>query len=366
MTYRGDRKPGGATGASRGILPGMEVSEAEDLPARWAGEDFRVALEAWLVPALGDARVSVTGPLVRDRIRFWSTLLHVQTDAGRVWVKENAPSQAFEARLVQVVHALVPGAVATPLAVEPRRGWLATADLGAPLWDDEPPPAPEWVGVLRAWTACQVALANHDTEVLATGVPLFPRDPAEVVRWVRGVLGGLAELPSTDPRRATEADVVAVEEGLDRIGEAATALAESGVPDSLQHNDLHLGNALRAPGGGYAVIDLGDALWTHPLTATRIPRWILRHRLGHEPGSPEQTAAEDAAVGAWSAHADPVALRALLPAADRVSCLHRAESWRRLQWDVPVEVVDEEFRRSVVDWLTLAAAQDPYAAAVAG
>ena len=343
----------------------METRGAEDLPARWSGEDFRSGLEAWLVPALTDSGVAVTGPLVRDRIRFWSTLLHVETDAGRVWVKENAPSQAFEAGLVEVVHALVPGAVATPLAVERGRGWLATADLGAPLWDDEPPPAPEWVGVLRTWSACQVALADHEAEVLATGVPRFPRDPGGVIAWVRGVLDQLAALPSTDPRRATDEDVAAVEAGLDRIGEAAAALAGSGLPDSLQHNDLHLGNALRAPGGGYAVIDLGDALWTHPLTTSRILRWVLRYRLGHEPGSPELVAAEDAAVDAWSPHADPAALRALLPAADRVSCLHRAESWRRLQWDVPVEVVDEQFRRSVVDWLTLAAAEDPYAAAVA-
>ncbi|HET7762979.1 MAG TPA: phosphotransferase, partial [Phycicoccus sp.] len=108
-----------------------------------------------------------------------------------------------------------------------------------------------------------------------------------MVAWVRGLLDELVALPPTDPRRATEEEIAAVEAGLDRIGEAAAALAGSGLPDSLQHNDLHLGNALRAPAGGYAVIDLGDALWTHPLTTSRIPRWVLRYRLGHEPGSPE-------------------------------------------------------------------------------
>jgi hypothetical protein len=344
----------------------VTARHTEDLPARWGGEEFRVALEEWLLPALAEAGVTVTGPLVRDRIRFWSTLLHVESDGGRVWVKENAPSQAFEARLVAAVHDVAPGAVAVPLAVEPQRGWLATADLGAPLWDDEAPPAVEWVGVLRTWTAWQVALADHEPELVATGVPRFPRGADDVVRWVRGVLDELAGLPSADPRRATEDDVAVVGAGLERIGEAADALAASSLPDSLQHNDLHLGNALRGRDGGYAVIDLGDALWTHPLTTSRILRWVMRHRLGHEPGSPEQVAAEEAAVGAWAGHADPAALRALLPAADRVSCLHRAESWRRLQSDVPVEAVDEPFRRSVVDWLTLAAAEDPYAAAVSG
>ena len=35
---------------------------------------------------------------------------------------------------------IVPDAVAPPLAVDPDRGWLATADLGLPMWHDETPP----------------------------------------------------------------------------------------------------------------------------------------------------------------------------------------------------------------------------------
>ena len=54
-----------------------------------------------------------------------------------------------------------------------------------------------------------------------------------------------------------------------------------------------------------------------------------------------------------------------MPAADRLSCLHRAESWRRLQRDVPLRVVDEDFVRSAVEWVVDAAAPDPYASAVA-
>ena len=156
-----------------------------DLPALWEGEEWLADLEAWLVPALEATGVRATAPVVRDRVRFWSVVARVETDAGRVWVKENAPSQAFEAALVQTVDGLVPDAVATPLAVDPGRGWLATADLGLPMWHDEAvPPVPDWVDVVQGYAAVQQVLTDHTEAVLATGVPTFPEAPDDVVAWV--------------------------------------------------------------------------------------------------------------------------------------------------------------------------------------
>lgn len=337
-----------------------------DLPALWRSPEWRAGLEAWLVPALADAGVTVTGPVVQDRVRFWSTVLHVETDAGRVWVKENAPSQAFEAGLVQAVEGILPGLCAPLLAVEPVRGWLATADLGLPMWHDEtPPPEEDWVPVVGQYAAAQRTLADHADALLATGVPRFPERPDEVVAAVVDLLEGQRGLPVDDPRRPTDEEMRLVDDGLGRIHEAAGVLEASGVPPSLQHNDLHLGNAFRRPDGGAAYIDLGDALWTHPLTTLRIPLWIMRYRFGHD----EDGAATDRALAAglepWTDRWDRETLGALMPAADRLSCLHRAESWRRLQADVPVRVVEEDFLRSVVEWVVDAAAPDPYASATA-
>ncbi len=338
---------------------------AADLPARWESRQWLADLEAWLVPALEAVGVRATAPVVRDRVRFWSVVARVETDAGRVWVKENAPSQAFEAGLVQVVDQLVPDAVATPLAVDLHRGWLATADLGLPMWhDEEVPPVADWVAVAEGYGRVQHVLADHADTVLATGVPAFPEAPDDVVAWVRSLVETSRALPDADPRRLDDAEAAAVDAGLARIRDAAERLAAAGIPRSLQHNDLHLGNAFRRPGGEIAYIDLGDALWTHPFTAVRIPLWILRNRFSLEPGAPELRRAVDAYLGPWTDHQDLPTLRALLPDAERISCLHRAESWRRLQADVPVERVDETFLRSVPEWLVDAAAPDPYASAV--
>ena len=336
-----------------------------DLPALWESDEWLADLEGWLGPALARQGVRTTAPVVRDRVRFWSVVARVETDAGRVWVKENAPSQAFEAALVQVVDRLVPDAVATPVVVEGGRGWLATADLGLPMWHDDVPPLPDWVDVLQAFAAVQQVLAGQAGAVLATGVPTFPERPDEVVGWVEALADASRALPEADPRRLDDGEAAAVAAGVPRIRDAAERLAESGIPPSLQHNDLHLGNAFRRPGGAVAFIDLGDALWTHPLTAARIPLWILRNRFGLAPDGPDVQRAVDAYLEPWTDRWDRATLRDLLRDADRISCLHRAESWRRLQADVPVARVDEPFLRSVPEWLVDAAAPDPYASAVA-
>ena len=336
-----------------------------DLPALWTSEAWREDLEAWLVPALAAAGRTVTGPLVPGHVRFWSTVLHVETDGGRVWVKENAPSQAFEGALVDAVGRLAPGAVPPVLALDPDHGRFATADLGAPLWhDDTVPPLDAWVTVVADHAVLQRDLARSADALLATGLPRFPADPDAVVAWVEEVVSGLGAHPDGDPGRLTPEEEAGVRRGLERVHDAAAALAGSGLPDSLQHNDLHLGNAVRS-GGTSAVIDLADALWTHPLTTLRIPAWTVRTRLGLADGDPGLERLIEAALAPWAGLVDPADLRALLPAAERVSCLHRAASWHRLQGDVPASAVDDRFRRAVPEWLVIATAPDPFATAVA-
>ena len=199
------------------------------------------------------------------------------------------------------------------------------------------PPLADWVDVVQGYAAVQQVLADHADAVLATGVPTFPEQPDDVVGWVETLVEASRALPDADPRRLDDAEAAAVADGLPRIAAAAERLAASGIPPSLQHNDLHLGNAFRRPDGAIAYIDLGDALWTHPLTSARIPLWIMRNRFGLGADGAELRRAVDAYLEPWTDRWDRATLRDLLADADRISCLHRAESWRRLQADVPVE-----------------------------
>lgn len=91
----------------------------------------------------------------------------------------------------------------------------------------------------------------------------------------------------------------------------------SGLPSTLQHDDLHLGSAFRGPDGAIAYIDLGDAVWTHPLTTLRIPLRIMRHRLGLAEDDPAVRRARDAGLEPRTDRWDHETLAELLPAADR-------------------------------------------------
>jgi hypothetical protein len=73
----------------------------------------------------------------------------------------------------------------------------------------------------------------------------------------------------------------------------------------------------------------------------------------------------DAGLEPWTDVLPHDELVDLLPAADRISCLHRADSWFRLSGDVPPHVVDEDLARAALLWVLDAVAPDPYASAVA-
>ena len=174
---------GAACPATRRPSGGWRSTVGRDLPALWRSAEWRAAIEAWLLPALEEAGVRVTGPVVQDRVRFWSTLLHVETDAGRVWVKENAPSQAFEAGLVQVVEEIVPGVVRPAgRRRRPRAGGSRPPTSGCRCGTTRPrrrptTGSPSWRATPRRSTCSRTT----PTPCSRAGVPLFPEAPDDVV-----------------------------------------------------------------------------------------------------------------------------------------------------------------------------------------
>ena len=107
----------------------------------WASPEWRHEADQWIDAALEAFGVQRTGPTEQPRIRFWSTQLTVPTDHGTLWFKENNLGQFAEASIVSVLGEIAPDHVAAPLAIEPSRGWMLTADHGATLdslGSDEP------------------------------------------------------------------------------------------------------------------------------------------------------------------------------------------------------------------------------------
>jgi hypothetical protein len=116
--------------------------------------------------------------------------------------------------------------------------------------------------------------------------------------------------------------------------ERADALVADGVPDSVQHDDLHGGNILISDAGPI-VFDWGDSCIPHPfmtLTVTfRVIAWS--HELAAD--DPVFDRLRAAYLEPWSAHADPERLADELAAAVELGRLTRAFTYHRLAAELP-------------------------------
>ncbi len=313
--------------------PGAATRWRRDDPlAAWASPSpLRAEADAWVRTSLAAQGTQVRGPLRPHRLRFWSAVLTTETDRGRVWFKATNPGQAFEPALLAVLARLVPDDVVVPLAVDAARGWALLPDGGA-TWRERGAGVDDWAALLAQVAAVQQTLCGAGTDLAAAGLPRLL--PEEGAAYVRDLVSTLAALPPADPQHVDAPTARALHAAVPRLEDALALLAATGVPPTLQPNDVSTGNAFapRGPEGRARLFDLGDAFWSHPFAVLQVP---LRFATGAWPGPPapdDPVAAwlRDAYLAAWSGDLRGVdALRAV-DAADRLASLHRCESWRRL------------------------------------
>ncbi|HWO67214.1 MAG TPA: aminoglycoside phosphotransferase family protein [Umezawaea sp.] len=230
-----------------------------DTPLRlpWAKPGGPAALVAW-----AEEHVTRTGEVRQKKTWNLSCVFRLDTDAGRVWVKELPPFFAAEPIALRLVSAVDPTLVPEVIATAPLRVLMADAP-GEPCWE----PTPEQIrSVVPRLVAVQAALAREEH-----------LDLPEVPIWSPEVEGSR---------------------------ERADALLTTGLPLTLLHGDFHPGN-WQSDGVTTQVIDWADSHRGHPaLDAARLWTYIapeLRPLLAevwtaawleHVPGSDPATALE--------------------------------------------------------------------------
>lgn len=86
----------------------------------------------------------------------------------------------------------------------------------------------------------------------------------------------LSRLADEHPARITVETADRLREARPLVAAAARTLADSPLPEALQHGDLHLWNVFAAD-GELRLFDFGDAQWAHPLESLCIPWAVTRH-----------------------------------------------------------------------------------------
>lgn len=205
------------------------------------------AVDAWI-----RAHVEPAGAIETTHERPWATVMRVPLEDGTAWFKACAPIQAFEPRLTAELFARWPDRVPEVIDHDEERGWLLLADAGTPIRELGNPPG-TWLVTLPSYAELQRGEIAHAQDHLDHGVPdlRVAELPARYEDLLRHQL----------PLEADEIDRLHAFAG--RFPELCQQLAAYGIPETIQHDDLHEAN-LYVQGGQLRVLDWGDASVSHP------------------------------------------------------------------------------------------------------
>jgi hypothetical protein len=291
----------------------------------------------WLAEAVSwvRAHVEVTGEIEQPHVHWWSTVLRVPTAAGTVYFKASHRIHAFEPALTLELARLRPDRVVEIIAADVERGWMLTADAGTRLREllRSADDLARWNEVLPLYAELQLAAATEADRMLELGVP----DER------------LAGLPGRLERVLDDPSVLLVdrEDGLDAsqyerlrasvpdVVRLCRELAAYGIPESVQHDDLHDGNVFLR-GGRYVLFDWGDSCISHPFHTLAVTLRAIAWRFELQPSHPALERMRDTYLEPFARYGERAELGEAFAIAYRLGTIARALAWyRTVQAGIP-------------------------------
>jgi hypothetical protein len=234
------------------------------------------------------------------------------------------PAFAHEAAVVSLLARRAPDLVPELLATDLERGWMLQADGGTRL-REAGLDAGFWEEVLPRYAELQLAAAADRGLLLEAGAP----DRT------------LAALPALY-ERLVEDEPAELRALAPRVAEVCASLAAHGLPETIQHDDLHDGQVFLRD-GGFRIIDWGDSCVSHPFFTLTVTLRGLARRLELPEATPELDRFRDAYLEPWTRLVPRAELLAAVPAALCLGGISRLLTWRtvvdsapqpgRYEWD---------------------------------
>lgn len=221
----------------------------------WRDPEWLRGAHAWTDEQLQRLGHERTGEIEQPHVELWATVLRVPTAGGPLWFKAGSAEQAHEAGVVALLADRCPDDVPPLLATDPGRGWMLMADGGTRLRElvEAERDLSRWLDVLPRYAAIQRALEPDVDALLATGAP--DRRLAVLAGQYRRLLEVVDDIAA--PELAHYRSYAGW------VDDACARLAGLGVPETVQHDDLHDGQVFERD-GRYLVFDWGDACVSHP------------------------------------------------------------------------------------------------------
>ena len=241
-----------------------------------------IAAEEWI-----RKHVEPIGAIETTHDRPWATVMRVPVAGGVTWFKACAPVQAFEPRLTAELYRRWPDRVTEVLAVDEGRRWMLLGDAGIAVGERGNPPE-AWLEALPMYAELQKGETAYALDHIGHGVPDLR----------------MAALPAGYKRLLTSELPLAIED-VKRLRDYAphftalcAGLAELGIQESVQHDDLHVAN-LYSEGDKLRVVDWGDSSIAHPFSSLVVTFRFLEEVNHLTPGDPWFRRLRDAYLEPW-------------------------------------------------------------------
>ena len=283
---------------------------------RWLEPSWRAEAEAWIRD-----RVDVDGAIEQPHVYPWSTVLRVPTQDGPLWFKATMPEvHGFEPELTTVLAETCPGRVTELVEIDADRTWMLMRDAGTRLRELEPPDPDLWETILPRYAELQIAVTPRADDLLALGVP--DERLAAIPDKVEALLGDDDALMLGQSAELTADQRDELRRRLPELRALVEELEAFGVPETIQHDDLHDGQVF-VRDGHIRILDWGDSCISHPFHTLTVTLRALAWRHGIEPGSRQLLRLRDAYLEPFGAPAAAADL------AYRTGTLGRALAWHR-------------------------------------
>jgi hypothetical protein len=310
----------------------------QDLP--WTDAAWLRDAQAWIGEHVAARGWALAGPIEQPHVRWWSTVLRVPTSGGLLWMKAVQPMYAFEVPLTAWLANRWPSLTQEVVAADADRRWMLSRDAGTRLREAaERPAADYWAELLPRYAELQMAAAAERPALDAIDVP--DRTLRTLARDLRATVDEPHTLLLGDPRGLTREERDALRTRLDVFDADCAQLAAVGIAETLQHDDLHDGNAFIRD-DGYVVFDWGDCCISHPFHTLAVTLRALAHAHRLEPGGAQIRRLLDAYLEPWQAVATMAELREAADIARRTGTVGRAMAYRRWVSEMPPDVAAQE------------------------
>jgi len=289
----------------------------------WTDADWLAEAEAWI-----RERAEVTGELDQFHVRPWSTVIRVPTPGEDLYFKAVGRGFEFEPALSARLFELAPDRVTAIVDTDLDRSWMLMRDAGDRLREvvNSSADLRHWELALPRYAELQIAAAPLADELLALGVPDARLSvlPGQLRTVLAGPVRGLT--PEEHERAVT---------ALTRFEAMCRELAGFGIPETIQHDDLHDGQVF-VQDGNYRFFDWGDSCVSHPFHSLTVTLRAAAWKLELEPGGPEIQRLRDAYLEPFGD------LREAADLAYRTGTIGRALAWDRFVRGGLSETMDDD------------------------